>query len=87
MMGCIKKVRFTPESGHSSERVGCPKSANSGHLTLYSGAVTDLAPNYGAHVAKRDSPLPNLVPESHPYTSDALQQGKTPDGSKLRVIS
>jgi len=46
-----------------------------------------LAPNYGVHVAKRDSPLPNLVPENHTYTPDAFQQGKTPDGSKLRVIS
>jgi hypothetical protein len=24
-------VRFTPDSGHSSVRVGCPKSARSGH--------------------------------------------------------
>ena len=23
----VEDVRFTPESGHSSERVGCPKSA------------------------------------------------------------
>jgi hypothetical protein len=51
----------------------CPLSARSGHLTLYSGAVTNLAPNYGVHVAKRDSPLPNLVPENHTYTPDAFQ--------------
>ena len=25
-------VRFTPDSGHSSVQVGCPKSAKSGHL-------------------------------------------------------
>jgi hypothetical protein len=28
----MRGVRFTPESGHSSERVGCPLSANSGHV-------------------------------------------------------
>jgi hypothetical protein len=27
----LRHVRFTPDSGHSSERVGCPKSAISGH--------------------------------------------------------
>ena len=26
-----RHVRFTPDSGHSSVRVGCLKSANSGH--------------------------------------------------------
>ena len=26
-----RHVRFTPNSGHSSVRVGCPKSAKSGH--------------------------------------------------------
>jgi hypothetical protein len=51
----------------------CPLSAKSGRLTLCSGAVTDLAPKYGVHVAKRDSPLPNLVPENHTYTPDAFQ--------------
>jgi len=27
----MRDVRFTPESGHSSERVGCPLSASSGY--------------------------------------------------------
>src|SRR6476659_10864961 len=33
-------VRFTPKSGHSSVRVGCPKSAISGHSrALVAGAL------------------------------------------------
>ena len=31
----ITDVRFTPESGHSSVQLGCPKSAMSGHSALY----------------------------------------------------
>jgi hypothetical protein len=34
--GRLRHVRFTPESGHSSERVGCPKSAISGHFSRVS---------------------------------------------------
>ena len=29
----LRHVRFTPDSGHSSVPVGCPKSAKSGHVT------------------------------------------------------
>ena len=37
-----RHVRFTPESGHSSVQVGCPKSATSGHP-----AVCDLEDEIG----------------------------------------
>ena len=30
---CSRHVRFTPNNGHSSAQVGCPKSAISGHLS------------------------------------------------------
>jgi hypothetical protein len=33
-----RHVRFTPDSGHSSVQVGCPKSANNGHLAAASCA-------------------------------------------------
>jgi len=29
-----RHVRFTPDSGHSSVQVGCPKSARSGHSVI-----------------------------------------------------
>jgi hypothetical protein len=29
-----RHVRFTPDSGHSSVPVGCPKSANNGHRSV-----------------------------------------------------
>ena len=32
----VEDVRFTPESGHSSERVGCPKSAKADIDSYYS---------------------------------------------------
>ena len=40
-------VRFTPESGHSQRRLGCPLSANSGHPTYWTLDAGDT------HVAKR----------------------------------
>ena len=42
-------------------------------LTLYSGRARAWHPSYGVHVAKRDSLLPNLVPENHPHTLEAFQ--------------
>jgi predicted transcriptional regulator len=30
----LRHVRFTPDSGHSSVKVGCPQSANRGHSEL-----------------------------------------------------
>jgi hypothetical protein len=34
MAALFGDVRFTPESGHGSERDGCPLSANSGHFQI-----------------------------------------------------
>jgi hypothetical protein len=34
-----RHVRFTPDNGHSSVQVECPKSATSGHLALLKQSV------------------------------------------------
>ena len=38
-----RHVRFTPDSGHSTVQVGCPKSANSGHMRQQVPFVLDLS--------------------------------------------
>jgi hypothetical protein len=38
-------VRFTPDCGHSSVQVGCPKSANSGHANA-DGVNMPMADEY-----------------------------------------
>jgi hypothetical protein len=44
-----RHVRFTPDSGHSSVQVGCPRSATSGHErglpSLEGHFVVNLRPN------------------------------------------
>ena len=37
-------------------------------------------------LAKRDEPPLLLVPDDHAHASQALEQGKSPDSSELRVV-
>jgi Co/Zn/Cd efflux system component len=43
----MRDVRFTPESGHSSERVGCPKGAISKHRGLFGWHTCLVKPPFG----------------------------------------
>jgi hypothetical protein len=59
-----RHVRFTPDSGHSSMQVGCPKSATSGHTAFETGHFrTGLFPMCWQELGAIDS-LSSVVQET-----------------------
>ena len=64
-------VRFTPDSGHSSVQVGCPKSAISGHLQKQGAGTSSQRVNPGQVRQHRRSPLGAAADVSRPEARPA----------------
>jgi hypothetical protein len=64
-----RHVRFTPDSGHSSVRVGCPKSAISGHRGLLSILIMQFFSTEQPVVCGLDALLPHGQRRKRPFTN------------------